>query len=329
MTMFDVLVATAGGLLVGGLLGLACSWLLAQTADHLTEILLCSLLALAAFNLGEQAHVSGVIAVVMAGLVVGNLGLKRAVTATSQIAIRSFWEYAAFGVNSIVFLLVGLGIDLPHLAGYVPAILCSFLAFQVGRVVLVYGGLALLRGNVPFRWQHVMAWGNLKGSLTMVLALSLPAAVAHREDILTIVFGVVLLSLVLQGLTLGPLVRWLRLSTVSGFRREFEEEQVKLIRGRAAQDEIGRMLEAGLISRSMHERMKARYQVTIAEAERALRRMGTEHQAYWDEAQQEMEQRILVVEKAAVVRAMRAGLLSDEVGLESIAKLDQRLVEGT
>jgi CPA1 family monovalent cation:H+ antiporter len=327
-TLFEIVVASVGGFLVGGLLGLAVSWLVARTEDHLTEILLCSLLALGAYHVGERLHVSGVIAVVMAGLVVGNVGLKQGMQATSQIALLSFWEYAAFGVNSIVFLMVGLGIDLNHLAAYLPAILWSFLAFQLGRLVLIYGGLRLGRAELPGRWQHVMVWGNLKGSLTMVLALSLPATVAHREEILTIAFGVVLLSLVFQGLTLGPLVRWLDITGISAFQRAFEHEQVKLIRARAAQEEVGRLLDAGAISRSMFERMKARYQVSVAQAERALRRLGTDNQAHWDDAFAEMQQRLLVVEKAAITRAVRGGLISDEVGAESLAEIDTKLVAG-
>src|SRR5262249_25953434 len=160
---------------------------------------------------------------------------------------------------------------------------------------------------------------NLKGSLTMVLALSLPSTLAPRGDLLTIAFGVVLLSLVLQGMTLGPLVRRLRISTLSEVRRAFEREQVRVIRGRAAQGELGRLLEAGVISRSLHERMKARYQVAIANAERALRELGTDNQAHWDRLLAETHQRLLLVEKAAIARAMREGLVSDEGAQDALS----------
>ena len=329
-TAFQLVVVSLGGLILGGLLGLLISWALSQTPDHLTEILLSTLLALGAFYLAEQLHVSGVIAVVIAGLVVGNYGWKRALQPSSQIALGSFWEYAGFGVNSAVFLLVGLSIDLPHLIGYIPAILWGFLAFQVGRLVLIYGGFSLSRLTddrpIPMKWQHVMFWGNIKGSLTMVLALSLPAAVPFREDILTITFGVVLLSLVLQGLTLGPVVRLLRLTGISDLRRLFEKEQSKLIRARAAQAETQQLLESGLLSKSAYERTRSRYQVTIAQAERELRRLGTDNQSYWDEAVDEVRRRLLLTEKAAIVRAMREKLISEEIAAESLAEIDASLV---
>lgn len=328
-TVVEVVLVAVGGLALGGLLGLIGSWVLSQTQDHLTEILLSTLLALGAFYLAEQVHVSGVIAVVMAGLVVGNFGWKRSLAPSSQIAMGSFWEYAAFGVNSIVFLLVGLTIDLGKLAGALPAILLGFLAFQIGRVVLIYG-MGFLGRNaarpIPVKYQHVMVWGNIKGSLTMVLALSLPATVPFREELLTITFGVVLLSLVVQGLTLGPVVRKLNITGISSLKRRFEQEQVRMIRARAAQAELVALSEGGLLSKTAYERMRARYQVTIAQAERELRHLGTENQTYWDGRVAEVQHRLLLVEKAAVVRATREKLISEEIGHESLVEIDAKLV---
>jgi CPA1 family monovalent cation:H+ antiporter len=326
----EILLVAVGGLALGGLIGLLGSWLLARTQDHLTEILLSTLLALGAFFVAETVHVSGVIAVVMAGLVVGNIGWKRSLNPTSQIALGSFWEYAAFGVNSIVFLLVGLSIDLVKLGGSLPAILLAFVAFHIGRLVLIYGSFGLVGRRaerpVPMKWQHLLVWGNIKGSLTMVLALSLPATVPLREELLTITFGVVLLSLVVQGLSLGPVVRALKVTGVSELRRRFEKEQVQLIRGRAAQAEIQKLVDAGLLSKTSHERMRARYQVSIAQAERELRALGAENEAYWDEAMAEVQRRLLLVEKAAVARAAREKLISEEIGEESLAEIDAKLV---
>lgn len=329
-TLLEIVLVSAGGLVLGTALGLMTSWALHKTQDHLTEILLSTLLALGTYYVAEHVQVSGVIAVVMAGLVIGNHGWRRALPPSSQIALGSFWEYAAFGVNSVVFLLVGLSIDLRQLAGAVPAILISFLAFTAGRLILIYGGFGLVRLTprpLPLRWQHILFWGNIKGSLTMVLALSLPAAVPDRTGLLTITFGVVLLSLVLQGLTLSPVVRALRLMSISALRKRFEKEQIALIRGRAAQAEVQAMHEAGLLSRSASERMKARYQVTIARAERELRRLGTEHQAIWDGVTAGARHRLLLVEKAAVLRAMREKLISEDIAQEALVEIDKSLVE--
>ncbi|MDB5098352.1 MAG: NhaP-type Na+(K+)/H+ antiporter [Cyanobacteria bacterium RYN_339] len=321
----------AGGLAVGGVLGMIVSLALAQTRDHLTEIMLTTLLALGAFFLAERLGVSGVIAVVIAGLVVGNYGWRRALAPSSQIALGSFWEYAGFGVNSAVFLLVGLNLNHLGLLTYVPAIAIAFLAVQIGRASTVYPlFLFLNRRNqepVPLRWQHLIFWGNLKGSLTMALALSLPDDMPGRDAMVAIAFGVVLLSLVVQGLSLGPLVRWLGIAERSNLRRLFEREQVRIVAARAAQQELSALHEAGILSKSTYERLRARYQVTIANSERELRRLGTDFQAHWDVVLEETRQRLRLVEKGAVRNALRRGLVSPEAASEYLAELDMLLVE--
>jgi monovalent cation:H+ antiporter, CPA1 family len=331
-SVFDIVAVSLGGLVVGGILGLATSWVLQQTRDHLTEIMLTTLLALGVFYVSEQLHVSGVIAVVVAGLVVGNFGWRRALAPSSQIALGSFWEYAGFGVNSIVFLLVGININVPDLVGHIPAILIAFGAVHVGRFFAVYPSFWALRPleaePVPASWQHTMLWGNIKGSLTMALAISLPVGMAYRNDLLTIAFGVVLLSLLVQSLSLGAFVKWLRIGRISSLRELFEREQLKVMASRAAQKEMQHLHEAGILSKTNYERLRARYQVQIAQSERELRRLSSEHQAYMDEALGEIVQRLVVVEKGAVLNALRERLVSEDVARDYLIELDQRLVDG-
>jgi CPA1 family monovalent cation:H+ antiporter len=329
-SILDIILVSLGGLVVGGILGLAASWVLQQTRDHLTEIMLTTLLALGSFFIAERLHVSGVIAVVIAGLVVGNYGWRRALAPSSQIALGSFWEYAGFGVNSVVFLLVGVNINPGDLIGQLPAILLAFLAVHIGRVAAVYPGFWVLRRTesepVPRSWQHVMLWGNIKGSLTMALAISLPASMAYRNDLLTIAFGVVLLSLLVQSLTLGSFVRWLRIGRISTLREVFEREQLRVMVARAAQAEVKNLHEAGILSKTNYERLRARYQVAIAQAERELRRLSSEHHAHMDATLAEILQRLAVVEKGAVLNALRERLVSEDVAREYLLELDQRLV---
>lgn len=330
-TLLEIVVVSLGGLIVGGLLGLLASWVMREAPDHLAEISLSVLLAIGTYFLAERMHVSGVIAVVMAGLVVGNYGWKRALAPSSQIAMGSFWEYAAFGVNSLVFLLVGLNIRPDALIAQAGPILACVVAIVAGRAVAIYAGFPTLHHlgarPVPLSWQHVMVWGNMKGSLTMVLALSLPTSIPERGMILTVTFGVVLISLVVQGLSLGPAIRRMNIAGVSSLQRCFEEQQVALIRARAAKAEIAGLAEAGILSKSAYERLRARYQVTVARAERELRRLGTENQVHMDAALAGIRKRLLQVEKAAVIGAIREGLVSQEIGEESIEEINKGLVE--
>lgn len=202
-----------GGVAVGAAVGVVGSTLTSCFDDHLLEITLTTIAAYGSYLTAEWFKVSPVIAVLVAGLVIGNYGRKRGMSATTQIAVDSFWEYAAFVVNSLVFLLIGLEIRLPQLATAASAVAWGILAMLIGRIVAVYGLLPLtkrLGSPVPLRWQHVLFWGGLRGSLSIAMALSLPASVPGRSNFIFMIFGVVLFSLLVQGLTVGPLLRWLR-----------------------------------------------------------------------------------------------------------------------
>lgn len=317
-----------GGIVIGAALGYVVSQAISQTHDHLVEILLTSALALGAYTLAEWLKASGVMATVIAGLVVGNYGWRRSLSPSSQIALGSFWEYAGFGVNSAVFLLLGLSVDLPNIGNYILPIFLCLLALHGGRLITIYGGHFLLRSwmrvPLPASWQHVLVWGNMKGSLTLALALALPVTVPQRSLLISLVFGVVLVSLVTQGLSLGPLMRWLRISEAPGAKNLFEEAQVRLIAARAAQEELRHLQQAGILSISSYERLRARYQVVVAGAERRLRVLGGQHPEYWDLAMAETRQRLILVEKGAVLSARRELLISGETAQQYIEELDVR-----
>ena len=204
-----------GGGAVGAVVGLVGSTLTSYFDDHLLEITLTTIAAYGSYLTAEWFKVSPVISVLVAGLVIGNYGREKGMSPTTQIAVDSFWEYAAFVVNSLVFLLIGLEIRLPQLATAASSVAWGILAMLVGRIVAVYGLLPLtkaLGSPVPIRWQHVLFWCGLRGSLSVALVLSLPVGVPGRSQFTFMIFGSVLFSLLAQGLTVGPLLKWLRFS---------------------------------------------------------------------------------------------------------------------
>ena len=149
--MQELFVVIAGGSLIGLSLGYLSAGLFVRTDDSLSGILLTVAVALGAFQLGQRFGVSGVVAVVIAGLMLGTVGLAGGVQASTRLSLLSFWESAAFIVNSFIFLLIGLEIDLITLWQTLPAVLLAFVAFQVGRLLSVYPLLGLLRWSVdPF-----------------------------------------------------------------------------------------------------------------------------------------------------------------------------------
>ena len=207
-----------GGIAVGAAVGLAGSTLTSYFDDHLLEITLTTIAAYGSYLAAEWFNVSPVIAVLVAGLVIGNYGRRKGMSATTQVAVNSFWEYAAFVVNSLVFLLIGLEMQLPQLATNAKSVAWGVLAMLTGRIVAVYALMPItkhLGRPISIHWQHVLFWGGLRGSLSVALVLSLPTSVPGRSQFVLMIFGAVLFSLLVQGLTIGPLLRWLRFSRSS------------------------------------------------------------------------------------------------------------------
>jgi Na+:H+ antiporter len=211
-------VVVLGGIAVGAVVGLAGSKLTSYFDDHLLEITLTTIAAYGSYLVAESLHVSPVIAVLVAGLIIGNYGREKGMSATTQVAVNSFWEYAAFVVNSLVFLLIGLEIHLPELAGNWKSVAWGILAMLAGRFAAVYGlmpVMKLLGEPIAARWQHVLFWGGLRGSLSVALVLSLPESVPGRSKFVFMIFGAVLFSLLVQGLTIGSMLRRLKFSESS------------------------------------------------------------------------------------------------------------------
>src|SRR5262249_26690648 len=148
-------------------------------------------------------HTSGVIATVAAGMICGNLGARGGgMSAPSRIATESFWEYVAFALNSIVFLLVGFEVHLPTLLHYWLPIVVAYAAVTIGRALMIAIGGSLVsftRERFPWRWGVVLTWGGLRGALPMVLVLGLPKDLPNRELLVSMTFGVALLSILVQG----------------------------------------------------------------------------------------------------------------------------------
>ena len=331
----EFFVVVVGGILVGLVLGYLSSGLFVRSDDPLSSILLTVAVALGAFQIGHFLHVSGVVAVVVAGLIVGTFGLSSSVSASTRLTLLSFWESAGFGVNSFIFLLIGIEIDLRTLWRTLPAVLLAILAYQVGRLLCVYPLLAMVRWfdrPVPWRWQHVLFLGNIKGSLSMALAFSIPTTIAGREQLIAIVFGTVLLSLVGQGVSLPWLVKRLQLSKFSESRQQVEELQAQLMTGKAAQDELDSLLKSGVLPKAVYEEMRSAYQVRVAGAEKTLRELYNRRPEEFHPKSGEhnkldaIRRRLLLAEKGALTEAMRKQILSEEIVSGRIQIIDEQLL---
>lgn len=246
-TILTFIWVSGGGLLVGFLLGMGISSIIARIDDYLIETTLTSVLAYGAYLIGEALGVSGVLAVVAAGLVNGNIG-PRGMSPTTRIVVYNFWEYAAFLANTFIFLLIGLRIELPLLFEHWHLIAWAVAGVLVARALGVYS-LSRLGGKVPLAWQHVLNWGGLRGAISLALALSLPGVLPEASSqIQVMAFGVVLFTLLVQGFTMKPLVNRLGLVERNDMQIEYERRHARAVAGRAAYAHLERRHRQGLLS---------------------------------------------------------------------------------
>jgi len=333
----QLFLSIVGGTVVGLGLGYLCLGLFRQLDDALSSLLLTVAVSLGTFQVAQLLGVSGAVAVVIAGLVVGNIGVAQEISASTKVTLLSFWEYAGFGVNTFIFLLIGIEVNVTVLIQTLPLVILAILIYQAGRALSVYPLLALLRffdRPLPLQWQHVLFLGNVKGSLSMALALSLPSDLPGRDLIVTLIFGTVLVSLVVQGLSLPWFMRRLQLSTPSKITREIESLQLSLMTSKAAQDELDSLHQTGILPRAIYEELRASYQARIANSERNLRDLYNQRSHNVEEEANEEAQKLvkirrqlLLAEKGAINDALRKGILSEDLVREYRQRLNRKLLQ--
>jgi CPA1 family monovalent cation:H+ antiporter len=181
-----------------------------RSDDHLVEITLTMLAAYGSFLIAEKLQVSGVLATLAAGMLVGNWGRGGRLTEAGGDAMIRFWDFAAFLANSVVFLLIGSREAIEPLGmALVPAAIGTALVLA-GRVIAVYPITALFRRTALATnriTQHILFWGGLRGALALALALAAPASLPEHDELISVAFAVVAFSIFVQGLTVPALLR--------------------------------------------------------------------------------------------------------------------------
>ena len=202
---------------IGGVIGFAIAWLAGRTDDHLIELMLTLVAAYGTYVVADVVHQSGIIAVVVAGIVIGSYRHETLFTARARDAIDTVWEFLAFVLTGIAFLLIGIAISLESLSSAIVYIAWGVVAVLVGRALVIYG---LLGGSsaigqrlgfglrIPNSWLHVINWTGLRGAVAMALALSLPSDIPNRPLLQGTIFGIVLFTVIVQGTTAERVVHW-------------------------------------------------------------------------------------------------------------------------
>ncbi|HXQ38252.1 MAG TPA: sodium:proton antiporter [Anaerolineales bacterium] len=207
-----------GGLVIGALSAGVILLLTHTTDDHLVELTLSTVAAYGSFLIAEDLHVSGVLSTLTAGILVGNFGLPYAYSDKGRAFIMDFWEFMAFIANSIIFFLIGVSQANQISVSALLPVTVAILVVMLGRAAAIYPLSALFdksRLKIDRNHQHVLFWGGLRGALALALALGLPPELEYREQIITAAFGVVAFSIFVQGVTMTPLLRGLKVLSSS------------------------------------------------------------------------------------------------------------------
>jgi CPA1 family monovalent cation:H+ antiporter len=272
-----------------------------------------------------------VLSVVAAGLITGSLG-PQGMSPTTRIVLYNFWEYITFLVNSLVFLLIGMQVDIPALLGAWQPILWAVGAVLLARAVVVYG-LGWLTGRlsepVSWRWRNVLAWGGLRGALSLALALSLPATFGPDRFLLrTMAFGVALFTLLVQAPTMNALVRKLGIITINPVQVDYKQRHARLTALRSAEAHIERRFREGLVSAPVWEKLKPKLQeqtALLADAVRELLRMEPSLES---EELETARREILRAQRSAYLGMRGDGVISEEVYEKLSAEVDAALEDG-
>jgi CPA1 family monovalent cation:H+ antiporter len=322
-TVADFLYVIGAGIIVGAVIGSAAAWIIRRLYDPTLEVLLTTIAAYGAFNAAEAVGASGVIGTVTAGLLCGSRAGRSSLSAAARIAASTFWEYVAFVLNSLVFLSIGLTVQIPTLLDHWRSILAAYLVITLARGVATYVVVAVLppRLKLPRRWTAILSWGGLRGALSMVLALSIPATYPLRDLIITMTFGVVVLSILVQGITVSPVLRWLGLG---GQRhRGYSDTQAALLNAHLSLEDLERTANMAAADDRMRRALAVDYDEQLERAERDLTTLG-ESLGSADRASRAARHLLSSAERQRVIEAHRAGAIDAEQRDRRLAELKSR-----
>ncbi|MEO7101712.1 MAG: cation:proton antiporter [Gemmatimonadaceae bacterium] len=318
-----------GGVIVGGAIGFGASRVIARVDDAMIEITLTTIAAYGSFVLGEQLHYSGVIATVTAGMICGNYGRRIGMSPSTQLAVVSFWEYIAFALNSVIFLLIGFEVSPLALLASWAVIAIAFIAVVAGRTGVILGMTVLLRRTrerIPLAWGAALTWGGLRGALSMVLALALPFDFPERRLLITMTFGVAIVSILVQGVSMPYVLRRLGLVRADDDRLAYDIARGNLQIAAAGVAEVDRMRSAHAAAPDLLDELGQRYAERRDRARSELLTLHAASQQVSDQAEADTIEHLLMIEKSELNDRLRLGVLQRDAYVKLAADVDARLI---
>jgi CPA1 family monovalent cation:H+ antiporter len=327
--MIQFLFVVIGGALVGFVLAYAAYKAFGYIDDHLVEVTVTLILAFSTFIIAERLHMSGVIGVVVAGLIMGNYGRVLSMSPTTRVALTTFWDLSVFMINSFLFILIGKEIHPAFLSSRLFEIGIAILAVLLARGLAIYPLSAiynrLASDRIPLSWQHTSFWGGLHGSIPVALALGLSRDLPGRELILAMTFGVVFFSLVVQGLSFEHVVPRFGLSKVKEEKLIYDRKLGRSIAIKAAIEELSRMDGAREVSKTVLDELTQEYKAQKKTLIKELSSLVMNKKEIKEREFQTAKRRSLLAQKSAIGSALRRGIIGDEAASELNEEIDTDL----
>ena len=323
------------GLGIGCVVGFGISYLTQRFDLPLVEQSLTLVSAYGTYLVTEELGGSGVIGVVTVGMILGNFGSRIGMNPRTRLLVSDFWEFLAFFVNSIVFLLIGDQINFDSLSSNFDLICVAIAAVLVTRALAIYGlgNLSNLVSPIKtnFREQTILLWGGLRGSVSIALALSVPALLSGRQEIIDTVFGVVLFTLLVQGLSTQWLLQKLDLIGDQPLRQEYSE----LLARRVALKRVIDYLINNELPPEIINGEEYRYQLGLVKGEltsieEKIEKMNKEHDNLRSLTIEQLREQLLDIEADTYAEFIRAGKLQENLSpllQEIMVKADKHLLQ--
>ena len=344
-TILAFIASIAGGVIVGLAVAYLGALLLRQIDDYLVEISVTLLMAYGTFIACERLNLtvggtaigaSPVIAVVVLGLVTGNYASRASMSARTRLSMYDTWELIGYFANSLIFLLIGLQIHTASVTrAEIPLIVAAIIGILVSRAIVVYGvGLYTNWRNapvfrIPLSFQHVILWGGLRGAISLAAALSIPGdSVPERPTIILMTFGIVVFTLLVQGLTIRPLVARLDLSGTdqSAHLVAFERLQGQLVATQAARRALHSLSEGGEIAPDVFAQLSRSYEERGDRLREQLAGLNVSAEAIRAEQVIVARRKALQAEKDALLTLRNRGTITGSVYRSLNADIDHRLL---
>ncbi|MFW6359877.1 MAG: Na+/H+ antiporter [Chroococcales cyanobacterium] len=314
-TILQFFIFVGVGIGIGSVIGFGISFLTQRFDLPLVEQSLTLVSAYGTYLITEELGGSGVIGVVTVGIILGNFGSRIGMNPRTRLLVSEFWDFLAFFVNSIVFLLIGDQIYFGGLANNLDLIGVAIAAVLVTRIIVIFvlGNLSNIftKQDINFREQTVLWWGGLRGSVSIALALSVPVTLSGRQEIIDTVFGVVLFTLLVQGLTTKLFLEKLNLIGDQPLRQKYSEAIARRVALNRVLDYLEKNKELGLETDSeflRYEQGLVRGQLNSVEEE--IEKLIRQNPQLRSQNMEQLREELLDVEADTYAEFIRAGRLT-------------------